>query len=234
MDINKALTFATDDDRWITKLAIGAILLILSFLIIPGFFVSGYMIQIVRNVMDEVEKPLPEWKNWGKLFMDGLNLVIAGLVYTLPVWLLVCCSFAFFIPSASLEGDAADIMAGIGVLAIIVMSCLVFILALALMVIGPAIAIQYAREDTLSATFQFSEVIGIARENIGDILIALVVIFAIGAVLGLIFAIPVIGWIIYLAGSVYIYFVAGHMYGQIGAKMGGSSAPKEKEFDPVM
>lgn len=234
MDINKALTFPTEDERWVTKLAIGAILFILSFLIIPMFFIYGYMIQLIRNVMAGIEKPLPEWQDWGKLFMDGLNLFIAGLVYTLPIWLLMCCSFAFIIPSANMEGDAAEIMAGIGGLGILVMSCVVFIFAIALMVIGPAIAIQYAREGTLGACFRFSEVIAIARENIGDILIALVVVFAISFVLSLVAIIPLIGWIILLAVNMYVIFITGHMYGQIGAKAGGGPAAKEKEFDPVM
>lgn len=234
MDINKALTFPTEDERWITKLAIGALLFILSFLIIPIFFIYGYMIQLMRNVMAGIEKPLPEWGDWGKLFMDGLNMFIAGLVYTLPISLALCCSLAFFLPSANMEGDAAEIMAGIGVLAMVGMSCIVFIFALALMVIGPAIAIQYAREGTLGACFRFSEVIGIARDNIGDIVIALVVVFAISFVLSLVSIIPIIGWIILLAANMYVIFITGHMYGQIGAKTGGGPAPKEKEFDPVM
>ena len=234
MDVNKALTFVTEDERWITKLLIGVVMIFISFLIIPMFFLYGYMIQIIRNVMAGMENPLPEWEEWGKMFMDGLNLFVAGLVYTLPVWLLMCCSFAFILPSAGMEGDAAEIMAGIGVLAIVVMSCLVFLFLIALMLIGPAIAIQYARENSLSACFQFSEVIGIARENIGNILIALVVVFAISFVLSLVGLIPIIGFIVIMPRNVYVLFVTGHMYGQIGVIAGGGSAPKEKEFDLIM
>ena len=72
MDINRALTFVTDDDRWISKLLIGTVIIFFSFLIIPLFFFYGYIIQIVRNVMAGEKNPLPEWTDWGKLFKDGL------------------------------------------------------------------------------------------------------------------------------------------------------------------
>lgn len=233
MDINKALTYPMDDDRWITKLLIGVLLMILSSFIIPTFFVYGYMIQIIRNVMDDVENPLPEWDDWGKLFKDGFNLFVAGLVYTLPIWLLTCCSvFAIVLPAMSEGGDAAAILAGIGSLAIIVISCLIIIFAIALMLIGPAISIQYAREDNLSACFKFSEIIGIARDNVGDIVIAIIVLVMISFLFFFVNIVPVIGSLIWLATNAYVLFIAAHLYGQIGIKAGG--APKEKEFDPIV
>ena len=68
MDINKALTFVTEDDRWITKLLIGSIMVLLSFLIIPILFVQGYLVHIVRNVMDGEEKLMPEWDQSSSIF----------------------------------------------------------------------------------------------------------------------------------------------------------------------
>lgn len=232
MDIAKALTFVVDDERWITKVIIGAVIMFFSFLIIPIFFIAGYMIQIVRNVMDGLEHPLPEWEDWGKLFKDGLVYSIAGFIYTLPIWLLMCCGLIFFIPAASTEGNISEIMAGIGILAMVVLFCLVFLVIAALALIGPAIAIQYAREGTLSACLRFGEVIGITRDHIGDVLITLVIVMALSFAISLPSAIPFIGWIVTLAASVYLVIVSGHLYGQIGAKVGG--APKEKEFDPVV
>jgi hypothetical protein len=231
MDINKAITFATDDDRWISKLLIGTALIFFSFLIIPMFFFYGYMIQIVRNVMAGETYPLPEWANWGKLFKDGIALFVAGLVYTAPIWLLICCSFAFFIPGANTGGDVGDILLGIGIFALVVMTCLIFLFVIAYALIGPAIMIQYAREDKLSACFQVGTVLGITRDHIGDILIALILIFALSFVVSLPAMVPFIGWIVTFVGSIYLGFVTGHLYGQIGAKVGGTL--KEKSFDPA-
>lgn len=136
------------------------------------------------------------------------------------------------LPAASMEGEIADIMAGIGVLSMVLMSCLIFLFVIAYALIGPAIAIQYAREDNLSACFRFGEVLGMTRDNIGDIIIALLVLFGISFGLSLIGFIPILGWIISFLASVYVIFVTGHLYGQIGSKIDG--APKEKDFDPVV
>jgi len=232
VDIKKALTFVTEDDRWITKILIGGVLVFLSFLIIPILFVQGYLVHIVRNVMDGAEEPLPEWEQWGKLLKDGFNLLIAGLVYTLPIWLLMCCSFMFFIPAAVTEGGISEIMAGIGVVSMMLMSCLFFLFIIAFALIQPAITIQYAREDSLSACFRFSEVLGMTRDNIADIVIVVAVVLGLGFVLSLVGIVPIIGWIISIFASVYVIFVSGHLYGQIGAKVGG--APKEKEVEPIV
>ena len=232
MDINKAIRFTFDDEKWINKMLIGVVVLFVSFLIFPIFFLYGYMIKIMRNVMDGLEQPLPDWEDWGQLFKDGFLVFVASLIYTLPVWLLMCCSLLFFLPAASAEGDISEILAGIGVMAMLVMSCLIILFGIAYALIGPAIAIQYAREGNLSACLRFSEVIGMARDNIGDILITLLVLFGLSFVLSLVGIIPIVGWIISIAASAYIVFVTGHMYGQIGAKIGG--APKEKEFDPAV
>ena len=37
MDVNKAFRFMFDDKQWISKLLIGAVMSVLSFLIIPAF-----------------------------------------------------------------------------------------------------------------------------------------------------------------------------------------------------
>jgi hypothetical protein len=231
MDINKSITFVFDDKRWITKILIGGVVLLFSFLIIPIFFLYGYMVKIIRNVMDGLDDPLPEWEKWGLLLKDGFAIVVATLVYTLPIWILMCCSILVFLPVGSLEGNAADIMAGIGVLALVLMSCLFILFAIGLALVAPAITIQYAREGNLSACFRFGEVLGMVRDNIGDILISLLVLFGISFALSLIGIIPIVGWVISFLASIYTIFVTGHLYGQIGAKIGG--APKEKEFEPL-
>ena len=218
MDINKAVTYVFEDERWIVKTLIGAGLMLLSVFIIPIFFINGYLLRIVRNVMDGQPQPLPEWDNWGDMFRDGLNLIIAELVYTLPIWLGFCLVSVFFLPAAFSEGDISGIFAAIGGLAAMVLLCLMVLFAIAYALIGPAITIQYARTDSLSACFQFSEIVEMTREHLGDIILAMVVILGASLVLGLVGWIPFIGWIISLAAGIYVTFVTGHLFGQIGQK----------------
>lgn len=228
MDIQKALTYVFDDENWVTKGLIGLVLSFLSFLIIPAIFVQGYLIWIVRNVMAGEEHPLPQWTDWSKMFMDGLYLIIAFLVYTLPIWLLMGCGLLFFVPAGFTEGDMAGALAGAGSIGFVLLSCLAALYGLVMAVLSPAITIQYAREGNLSACFRFTEIWDMTRNNLGDIIIALAVILGVGLVLGLVGAVPLIGWLIALAASIYTTFVSGHLFGQIGQKIGGM---KEKGFD---
>ena len=69
MEIGKAFTFVTEDEGWIKKLAIGAVFVLVPFLIL---LVIGYQILIIRNVIDGKDRPLPEWEDFGQLFKDGL------------------------------------------------------------------------------------------------------------------------------------------------------------------
>jgi len=228
MDIGKSLTYVFEDDRWVVKLLIGTGLVILSFLIIPIFFVQGYMVKIVRNMLDGLEKPLPEWEDWGKLFMDGLYLTIAGLVYSAPIWLLMICGTAVFLPAGLTEGDLSSTMAAAGGISFMLIACLAMILGILIALLYPAITVQYAHEDNLGACFRFSEIIAMTRENLGDVIIALLVLLGVGLVLGLLGVIPLIGWVIALVASFYTTVVSGHLFGQIGRHMLGG---KEKSLD---
>ncbi|MCP4362476.1 MAG: DUF4013 domain-containing protein [Chloroflexi bacterium] len=228
MDIGKALSYVTEDERWVTKIGIGAVMAFFAWLIVPMFFLSGYMVGITKNVMAEEERPLPEWEDWGTLFMDGLYIFIAGLIYTLPFWLLSCCVFFTTIGTGGLA-ELSEEAAGAALLTTYgLFCCVMLLLIVALMFLGPAIVIQYARHGELSACFQFSQMMDLIRENIGDIILTVAVSFGVSIVISLVMVIPIVGWLIGLAGQVYLYAVLGHLYGQIGARMGG--VPKEEKF----
>ena len=110
----------------------------------------------------------------------------------------------------------------------LLLACVGLLFGLALFFIAPAISLQYARTNDFSACLRFGEVIGIARDNIGDItIVALVLIvanFVLQAVIGslaatgcgLIIAIP-LAWVVFP----WLAMSGGHMYGQIAAKIEG-------------
>ena len=229
MDIGKALSYTFSDERWIVKLVIGGLLMLFSWLIVPLIFVIGYLVRIVRNVMAGFEHPLPEWDEWGDMFRDGLNLGIAYFIYMIPIWILACCSLTVLAPAGFTEGDVSEMMAVLGGGTSLLLMCLMGLFALLVAVLGPAITIQYAREGSIGACLQVGEVINITRTQLGNIILALLVLFGLNFVLGLLGIIPIVGWVISLAASIYSLFVTGHLYGQIGTMVGGS--PKEKMLD---
>jgi hypothetical protein len=232
MDVAKAFGFVTEDERWLGKLGIGALISLLSFLILPIVLLVGYLVGVARNVMNGVERPLPEWEDLGTLFRDGLAIVVAQLVYTLPFWLLACVALVVTIGAGGLaemseEAAVASIMATFGLV-----FCLGLVFAIALFLLSPAIVIQYVRTDDFGSTFRLGEVVNIARENVGDILItalaSFVASFLLNTVVGIIAFIPCFGWVaapvLALAGYPWMMAVMGHLYGQVAAK-GNKLAP---------
>lgn len=226
MDIGKAYTFIPEEEDWIKKIVIGGVLMLISFLFIPIFFLIGYQVAVVRKVMNGDEHPLPDWNDWGKLFMDGLVLWVAQFVYALPVVLLSLCSLFIWVPAATDPGgDFGAALSGAAIFGLVVLSCLVFLFAIALAFIVPALYVQYARTGEFGPLFQVGAIIAIARENFVNILIVTVAAIAAGIVLGLVTWIPICGWLIlWPLGSVWIMIASAHLYGQIATKSTGKEA----------
>lgn len=229
MDVNKAVRFVFEDKQWISKLLIAVLMSLLAFVIVPALILQGYVIKLVRQVMNGNRDELPEWTDWGKLLSDGFFLTVGELVWMLPLILLVIIVSLATGGLGSLSEDAAAVAATGGGLLLL---CLVLLIVLVALFLTPALMIQYAIKDDFGALFRFSEVFDIIRNHMSDILIAFLVTVAavfvvslIGGVLGLV---PCLGWIaaaaIGLASGPYVSFVGGHLYGQIAAKVLGNKA----------
>jgi hypothetical protein len=234
MDLAKAFKFVLEDERWINKLLIALVVTFFSFLVIPLFFLIGYSVAITRNVRAGVEKPLPEWDDWGKFFMDGIYIFVAQFVYTLPFWLLACIAAVATggMGAVADSGGDPEVLAALMGTTGLLIACLGFLFAIALFFISPAIIVQYVITDEFAACFRFGEVFGIARQSIGDILIVFLATFGASlaiSMVGIVLAIiPCLGQIVtFLIGVVmgpYLMAVTGHLYGQIASKFGGKSA----------
>ena len=222
MDFEKAFTYIKDDERWMTKLGIGAALQFLTFLIFPLFLFPGYMVQIMRNVRDGIENPLPEWDDWGTLLMDGFTIFAAQLIYTMPFWLLMCLTGIATVGAGATGSE--DLMAAVGIASIFGISCLTILFVIAWIFLAPAIAIQYVRKETFASCFRFGEVIAIIRDNAGDIVMITVAFIAVQFVAVLVTSflnIICIGWVFTLASIAYLMMARGHLYGQLLVKMAG-------------
>lgn len=228
MEIGKAFTFVNEDEGWIKKLALGAIFVLVPFLIL---LVIGYQILIIRNVIDGKDRPLPEWEDFGQLFIDGVIMVVTILVYALPVILISLCAILVSIGTTDSSGN----LSGGGIAGLGVLGCLALLLGIALAFITPALYIQYARTGEFGPMFRFGEVIAIARENLVDILIVILVTIVANMVVSIVSSIAVITVcgpiIISMAGTAWIMYATGHLYGQIARKMSDKSL--ESEYSPA-
>ncbi len=227
MDYGKSFSYPLEDKDWPTKLGIGALINVVPIL---NFATAGYMVQITRDVMDRQPDVLPEWDDFGQKFVDGLVVAIAGFIYSLPFFLLLCAASAFLIlPALGGENEeAVGALAGLSFAAICVMGCLSLLYLLAITLILPAVIIFYARERSFGACFKIGEIARFITGNLGIYLGAVVVLLVGGIVLVAVTGfvqfflsiIPICGNIIGLfigwALTFYLQVVAAHLFGQVG------------------
>lgn len=67
-----------EDKRWIPKVLIGGLLM---FIPVVNFFALGYLSRYAGRMMESGKVELPEWDEWGRLFMGGLIFLVVILVY---------------------------------------------------------------------------------------------------------------------------------------------------------
>jgi hypothetical protein len=237
MDIAQSFTYVFEDKRWLTKLGIGAVIGFFAFFLLPIPLLVGYTVAVLRNVRDGHKQPLPEWDNWGELFIDGLMVMIAQFIYTLPLIILMCLAGGAALASGGLaelseEAAVAGMMATFGIA-----GCLFLAWYVMLLFVSPAIMIQYGRTGQLGACLRFGEVLGLVRTHVGDILFALIAIIVLSVVFGaatsVLNVIPCLGQIASLILGIfffpYLVMVTGHLYGQIAAKVDGPGLNKWDE-----
>ena len=83
---------------WGKRFLIGAALTFLSFVIpiVPGVFVCGYLLEVMRRAVNGELLTLPDWTDWGKLGLDGLKYILVNLVFLLPGALIYLLGFGFY------------------------------------------------------------------------------------------------------------------------------------------
>ena len=208
MDIGKALTFVTEDKKWIEKILVAALLV---FSVIGILAVLGWMAEITRRVIRQDAELLPEWGNLGKYFVDGLIVAAIGIVWMLPFLLLTLCAAVFAGVVASISTDGGND----GGLAIWLNVCIAFVslpYALAVSFLVPPMIGIYAMQGTFAEAVNPAKAWRLARANIGGFLVAWLLAGVVG------FAASTIGTILCLIGAyplgAYAVAVSGHLYGQ--------------------
>jgi hypothetical protein len=239
MDIGKAFSYPFEDDEWLTKLFLGAIV---SAVPILNFAWGGYTVDIVRNVMNGVARPLPDWSDFGDKFVKGFLIWASGFIYALPAILIACLPLGFLvIPASSQSSNISDalvsVFTGVGIFLV----CLLVIYLLALTFYYPAVYVNFARKKTFASCFEVGEIIKVISENTGKYLTAWLIAIVGALVVGIIVwlvsivlvLIPCIGWILMwlvsALSSVYLFAIYAHLFGQVVAEPTASMTITESD-----
>jgi len=160
---------------------------------IPMIFLMGYSAKIMRQIVRDRTKPsMPDWQtsDWSEMFMEGLRLYGAQIVYMLPV--IIVMGFAFVsmmggsIATSISLNDNNQTFAPIGIsvfilgmLFIILFSVLALPYAIVVSTVVPHVAVT----GSFESAFRFKEWWNIFRKALGQFLLAHVITMVVSWVL---------------------------------------------------
>ncbi len=163
------------------------ILLIISTIIFP--LIYGYVMRIYKGTT-----PAPELENWGGLFIDGIKLLIVGIVYFIPVFIVA----ALVGVGSALTAMAGGDMAALGTMGIGMLVLLILTIIIALIV--PIAYIRFSRMESFGEAFNFSAIFGhIGKIGWVDYIIAIIILgIVIGIIQFVLMLIPILGRLLLL------------------------------------
>jgi len=134
-------------NRWL-KLILAILCLGLPF--------NGYIMRVYRG-----EKPAPEVEGWGTLFVDGLKLLVVGIVYAIPLiilWVLIYGPFFLAIASGTMDESALATWEPNFILMMVF-----YVVEIVVAVFMPVAAIRFARTGVFGEAFNFSAIMETIR-----------------------------------------------------------------------
>jgi hypothetical protein len=141
----------------------------------------GYTLRILRG-----EKPAPEVENWGTLFIDGIKYLIIGLIYAIPLFIIMFLALAPVVVAAmsagSPEAMTAIVTAALGTFLV---GLVVFIIAAIIIGLFANIGIvRFARMGSMGEAFNFGAILAtIGKIGWINYIIALIIM---GIILGIV------------------------------------------------
>ncbi len=185
--------FPFRDPRWKEKMLVGGLIALVSLVIWPLYLaLGGYAMRVMRGTIETGEPKLPEWDEWGELFLDGLRYFAVMFVYLIPVLVVMCCIMVIWMgvfPASMAYADRAPVVAaggmalyGLSFVAMgVVMIPAFFLSYLALAAITRVVAL-----GDLSAGFKFGEVWQLGKTGVKNYVLAFLVVYGLSFVTGLV------------------------------------------------
>lgn len=183
-DFGRAFTFVKEDPDAVKKILIGGAFALLSMLFVGAFFLMGYLSRLIQRVARGEALPLPEWDDFGGLFVEGAKLVGAYLIYTVALYLILGCPFGMMMiafgaasgrrGSGGLEALAA--LSGIALYGALLLGGLILALYL------PSALARLALTGEFRAAFQVKENLDFIRRNLLNYVLSLALYF-VGAII---------------------------------------------------
>ncbi len=162
MDFGRAFSFVTEDPKWLQKVGIAALVMLIP--LIGPITVYGWALEITRRVINNDPEPLPDWNDFGGLLGKGFQAFVVYFVYSLPIILISSCNGGLQAVLAQNSGGSdGETIATVVLVVAGCLGCFSFLYSILLGLVLPAAMGNLAANGQLGAGFRFGEIIGLVR-----------------------------------------------------------------------
>lgn len=183
IDIKEIFNFPFKDAEARKHFLIGTLVSISAFIIpiLPYFLLTGYAVQIARQVLRGESPRMVAWEDWGGIFKDGVKVFGVRIIYSLPIIILVLPLMitSFILPwvmsnSGNPESDPFFLIF-MGVFALTM--CLIIPVSIISAVFIPAAEMNVIDKDEFSAGFRIREWWSVFRANLSGFIAAFAIYY---------------------------------------------------------
>jgi len=199
MNIERSFSFAFKSPGGVGKLLLGGVFTLLFFTVFFAFVVMGYVMRVLCEALEGRDGKLPDWKDLGRLFNEGMMPMLVALGWASPI-------IALFV---AVQVLTATLGPNLWLLAIYLLAEAV--LSVLLSMILPLALMRLAIKRSLKAAFDIGQMFEFIRRNKGTFFTAWGLTFAAGAVAS-------VGFVALFVGFFFTIFMANvismHLFAQ--------------------
>lgn len=163
VDYVKALIFPFTSKQNVLNYVIGSVITILSFTIIPIFFLLGYLVRIIQHSVQEKEE-MPGWNLPIEMLKHGLSaflVLVAYLIVPLLIGVLGVQS-AGSVDQVILNPELLSTVPSYSI-ALVFISAIISVIVLFIL---PMAVIRYAATENIKEAFNFLEILARLRKRL--------------------------------------------------------------------
>ena len=214
MDIGRSFSYITEDQDWVKKVLLAGLISLIP--IVGQFYLMGYVLETLRNVIAGREVPLPDaTADFGDKLVKGLLLTVITFIYNLPLVLIASCSGLVNTVLANNVQDSSTLNSVVAVWAACFGS-ISFLYGIAVGLLMPYVWSGFAETGQFGDAFKLNRIWAMLRNNLGQTVIVFLVSALVGAVAGVVGFIACIIGVIFT--TLYAQLVTAFLYGSLYRK----------------
>jgi hypothetical protein len=217
MDVREIFMYPTKDKEWPVKMIIG---IALSILPIVNFFCSGYAYRIFKAGLNRQPLAMPEWDDWGEIFIQGLIIFVLRLLYFLIPLLLMGSGTAILIFAFVFKDKSGYFPPGIVIPSVVLIGIGVLLAFLAAVLFPMALANYAKNNERFGAAFMIWEIVPSIIRVLDDYVIAFVLMVCVFFAFFVLCVIPYLGMLFALVLSFYLKYL--YYYALFGSACSGA------------